>query len=884
MRFRAVAILFLAVLGLGANELAAATIDIGPNGCSLADAIRSANNDSASGNCSAGSGTDTIVAPNGWVIPLSSTLPTINSNLTIQSESSGGVLTVSGDFAHKIMRINGASTNVVLRRVALVDGRVGSATGTGGAALDISEATVSIFDSEISGNKVTDNTGSAIHITNGELNITSSEVFGNSMRITGVFSPERTAIYARNSEVNVTDSEFFANVGAEPDLVSASIYMDGGELNFVNSLVNEFRYGLRGEQAIVNIVNSTFDKTDGPNYPDHDLIYFTDNSFVSLVHVTDRERTVLEDSSFSAVNSILTHCEFTNVVVTFDAGNYNRYSNCLGRADGEGNLLPLAENGGPTRTSAISYPSNMIDFADQAYCEPVDQRGEPRVGDCDVGAFEVTGTANVAISQSLLPNAPYVNEQPVTLNLQVSNNGPNLASDLRVDLDLDNVFIEQINSTDCPSLPCDLASLQYGQVVSIPIDLNMGNAFNGPYSIDASVTSTAQSTHHDPDESDPDGNNFASIEGTLQNGADLSVTLDLLSNPPFVNGQLIEYKATVTNNGPDSADGIELLFSPDGLSVLGFDNCPSSTGNTCYLNPLNDGAQYIFTIDTKLTSTQFNAEAQVSSNLVDPNLANNTDNQNNGGAVAETDLFVTVRTLTQPPYFSNQYLQFEIKLASLSGTASSIQLDTDLPGGYYIGVQGCTNSPCILPYTLAEEESVTILADWFAPVRDPDGPSDWTYTVTATPGQTDTQPANNTAQTSEPLAYAADVWATLDLVSSPPFMEGEEIEYRLRVVNSGLNHAGSVLIATQPENLTLEFANGQRCASIPCEIPQLDRFNDEIITLVYRIDAAGPFDLSATVYADEFDPDESNNIDETGNDGIAEAVPVADVIFAAGFE
>jgi len=126
--------------------------------------------------------------------------------------------------------------------------------------------------------------------------------------------------------------------------------------------------------------------------------------------------------------------------------------------------------------------------------------------------------------------------------------------------------------------------------------------------------------------------------------------------------------------------------------------------------------------------------------------------------------------------------------------------------------------------------------------------------------------------------------ADLDLVSTPPFMEGEEIEYQLRVVNGGLNHASSVVIETQSENLSLEFANGQQCTTVPCQITQLDRFNDEIITLIYRIDSAGQFDLGATVLAAEFDPNLTNNIDETGNNGIAEAAPPTDAIFVEGFE
>ncbi|MBN1609534.1 MAG: right-handed parallel beta-helix repeat-containing protein [Polyangiaceae bacterium] len=49
-------------------------------------------------------------------------------------------------------------------------------------------------------------------------------------------------------------------------------------------------------------------------------------------------------------------------------------------------LLPLADNGGPTETMALPEESPAIDVGSD--CPERDQRGEPRVGDCDSGAFE----------------------------------------------------------------------------------------------------------------------------------------------------------------------------------------------------------------------------------------------------------------------------------------------------------------------------------------------------------------------------------------------------------------------------------------------------------------------------------------------------------------
>jgi hypothetical protein len=54
-------------------------------------------------------------------------------------------------------------------------------------------------------------------------------------------------------------------------------------------------------------------------------------------------------------------------------------------------LLPLADNGGPTRTHALDEGSPALDGGDDNGCPPTDQRGVPRPqgAACDVGAYEV---------------------------------------------------------------------------------------------------------------------------------------------------------------------------------------------------------------------------------------------------------------------------------------------------------------------------------------------------------------------------------------------------------------------------------------------------------------------------------------------------------------
>jgi hypothetical protein len=849
-------------LALTAGSAGAANINIGPNGCTLADAITAANLNAPVGNCAAGSGSDVIIAPDGWLVTLQSDLPNIASDMTIRSASPAGVFTILGNNQRRVLRITGSNTNVTLQRLVVGEGRT---TTSDGAGIRIDNATVRIEDSRISGNDATSATGDGIFVNGGDLTLHRTTVRANGNQ----------GVRAINSSVHVIESTFYFNSNID---FGFGLGVSGGSLLVERSLFDEFG-GITGSQTVAQIENSTFTYLAGGGYVPS-AFSFRDATTLTINHVTTTTPFTMVDSFLSASNSFLGTCELFSTPVLLDTGNSSRMGNCLDNFGIGPTLLPLADNGGPTLTMAIAEAdSEAINGGDPGHCQALDQRGEARGATCDIGAYEATGFADVGVRGSLEPGAPYIGGQSVVYLAEIENEGPGVATNVRVNLATSQAFISSVNSPFCAAIPCIVSSIQPGQTLLIPIQLNFGNHLSGPYSIQLTAQATANSTHVDENPA----NNTASLAGPLSAGADMAVTMDLVTSGPYFTGQLLQYQATVRNFGPQTATGIQLQFAPTGLSGVSFSGCASVSGQVCNIANIGSGGGRLITIQGTVSAAQFNAVATVSAAQVDINAGNNVDDLGNGGGVTTSDIAVTASLIDVAPYYSYQYIRFQIVIAAGSNPASNIRLDYDFPGSEYIDIQGCASIPCVLP-ALAANSQLTLLAQFFAPIALPGLSESLELRVSAFPGQQDPNPGNNEAVVTAPLLPTADMAAQLSLLTPPPYYVGQELAYSLRVVNAGINDATSIAVGLSSQNLFLVSTFGTLCQAMNCAIARLNAFDEENITLVLRINGPGAFDLTATAFADEFDSMPANNTDSTGNGGVAVQPPNGDIIFANGFD
>jgi hypothetical protein len=323
------------------------TSTIGTNGlCSLSEAIGNANADAdtTGGDCTAGSGADTIELTGdvNLTVPLGlQGLPAITTDVTV----SGNGFVIERDAAAPpfgIFNIQPSASTVNLDDVTI---RNGATLGYGGGIYwtAFGGSVVTVTNSTVSGNSAAAGGGGIVGRASpfDRLLIKNSTVSGNSGYVGGGLVNYGAALELTNSTVSGN---------------SATV-VGGGILNAF---------------ALATLTNSTVTGNIGPvggggifNYNGNAVLF----------------------------NSILAGNPGGNCVpvVVNGGNNFDDDGTCLGApiVPGVDFDATLADNGGPTRTHALLAGSVAIDAAGVCVL-PTDQRGASRpAGLCDSGAFEL---------------------------------------------------------------------------------------------------------------------------------------------------------------------------------------------------------------------------------------------------------------------------------------------------------------------------------------------------------------------------------------------------------------------------------------------------------------------------------------------------------------
>jgi len=370
--------------------------------CTLREAITNANHNDQSGStdCAAGAGADTITfdipGAGPHVIQLTTALPALAESVDILN-TSGESITVNGEGAadpYHIFFINSGQTV-----------NISGLTITNGSSGIQNAGTLTLTNSTVSSNTTPDR-GGGIQNT-GTLTLTNSTVSGNTATNGG------GGIFSLNGTLTLTDSTVSGNSVISTSNSGGGISAQGGTMTLTNCTVSGNSAtngggGIRTTGGTVTLTGVTV--TD--NHSDSDNSGAgTGGGIIMLSGTLLRLRSTIvadnyrgsgtgteDDIGGGSVDASSSY----NLIGTGGAGGLTNGTNGNQVGVADPGLLPLANNGGPTQTHALSGASPAIDKGN-AFGSTTDQRGVTRPTDLDdahypdaaggdatdIGAFEL---------------------------------------------------------------------------------------------------------------------------------------------------------------------------------------------------------------------------------------------------------------------------------------------------------------------------------------------------------------------------------------------------------------------------------------------------------------------------------------------------------------
>jgi hypothetical protein len=235
-------------------------------------------------------------------------------------------------------------------------------------------------------------------------------------------------------------------------------------------------------------------------------------------------------------------------------------------------------------------------------------------------------SADVSVVANLLTLPDYYSNSNVEFEITFTNNGPDSTQASTVNI-LNNLQVTSVTGEGCSSLNCTLGIMNNGDVKTINVIASIIQ--QGSFSLASTINSSAFDSNSN--------NNNNSASATALGSADVSTAVDILTQGDYFMGQQIVVEVSVTNNGPDTSDTINLTTSGNGITI---DMVTGSGCNmaVCSLTGLDNGSSVVITVLATITdNNSFIIGATATSDTFDVNLNNNESSLTNN-VVARPEL------------------------------------------------------------------------------------------------------------------------------------------------------------------------------------------------------------------------------------------------------
>lgn len=492
------------------------------------------------------------------------------------------------------------------------------------------------------------------------------------------------------------------------------------------------------------------------------------------------------------------------------------------------------------------------------------------------GAVQATQAvvADLAVSTSVSSNTPEL-DQPYTITLTVSNNGPDASSNGVVLTDTlpTNATVTSVSAGTITGgvLTDDLGSLADNATDTITIQLKpttIGNFDN---------TAVVTGPDLDPDLS----NNTSTISETVVPFADLGLTLTPSATTAPV-GSPLNYTLSVNNFGPSVATGtvVTVQFPADFTNIIVQPDQGSYTISNTNLVTINTGilpasSESIIQLTATPNQVEQAVTTVIASSPVDPSSVTTSATVTVSNAA---DLAVAM-SASPNPVLAGQDIFYSVVVTNNGPSAASEPVVTDtLPAGLTydptnssagpngtISISNGVVTASLNPLLAGSSDTITIAAIPAASglitntvnVGDPDE---------VNPIEIDPDLTNNTATISVPVS-PADLSVNVINPANPLFI-GTNAVFQIQVENAGPAAATNVI-------LTDGFSAGAKIigasvgqfsgSSYNGNLGTLASGQTETITIVVQPAVSGTLIDAAAVSSDEYDPDSSNNTSSSSN-------------------
>ena len=376
-----------------------------------------------------------------------------------------------------------------------------------------------------------------------------------------------------------------------------------------------------------------------------------------------------------------------------------------------------------------------------------------------------------------------------------------------------------------------------------------------------------------------DTSEFAKDVST-QNVADLGITGQISESPAYI-GDTVTYTFTITNAGPDTGHGVTFTDTlPAGVNYAdGFSSVPAGmtpivSGNSITVNvgTLAAGATVTLMFQAQITTgaassiTNTGSVTTTDSDPTTPDTAPVTTT-----VLPSADLAITQLTTTPAPNYAGANLVYTIAAANNGPSdATGVMVVDTLPanvmfisatgGATFDGTSKVTLNVGNLASGGTATFTITVQPTAAAVAASPISDS-----ATASANEHDSNTSNNTLTVSTTIVASADLQVGIS-PSASPVDAGQNLTYTITATNNGPSDATGVVVTdTIPADVTFVSATGGATPDGTGKItfPNFTLAAGASATFLVTVTALGtsasPTSDSATVSANEHDPNTANN-------------------------